>query len=83
MSLSHSNVSFFYEHFMNQFTHLRSFIPCNHRLSCFKYGLMYVYKNTTVITNNTNTVMLLYTNIDQTLVNLLHGLLNCEISGLN
>jgi len=66
---------------MNQFTHLRSFIPCNHRLPCFKYGLMYVHKNTTVITNNTNTVM--YTNIDQTLVNLLHGLLNCEISGLN
>ena len=27
--------------------------------------------------------MLLYTNIDQTLVNSLHGLLNCEIGGLD
>jgi len=26
--------------------------------------------------------MLLYTTIDQTLVNVLHGLLNCEIGGL-
>jgi len=25
----------------------------------------------------------MYTNIDQTLVNSLHGLLNCEIGGLN
>ena len=27
--------------------------------------------------------MLLYTNFDQTLVNSLHGLLNCEIGGLD
>ena len=28
-------------------------------------------------------MQLLYTNIDQTLVNVLHGLLNCEIGGLD
>jgi len=27
--------------------------------------------------------MILHTNIDQTLMNALHGLLNCEIGGLN
>jgi len=29
------------------------------------------------------TILILYTNIDQKLVNLLHGLLNCEIGGLD
>ena len=38
---------------------------------------------TKVSTEKTTPFILLYTNIDQTLVNSLHKLLNCEIGGLD
>ena len=36
-------------------------------------------ENNTQMLTNLNVARVLYTNIDQTLVNSLHGLLNCEI----
>ena len=47
---------------------------------------MHVFAGTSlfVVSRNYNArAVLLYTNIDQTLVNSLHGLLNCEIGGLD
>ena len=40
------------------------------------YSLFFIYTNVFFIK------LVLYTNIDPTLVNSLHGLLNCEIGGL-
>jgi len=44
---------------------------------------VHVFISCHVIQANLYTTKLLYTNIDQTLVNSLHRLLNCEIGGLD
>jgi len=59
------------------------------RICCFIYNYIRVIHlcfNTLYIMplfNFVKTYDIVYTNIDQTLVNSLHGLLNCEIGGLD
>ena len=44
-----------------------------------RHAVLYIWSE---LTNQITLPLVLYTNIDQTLVNSFHGLLNCEIGGL-